>query len=379
MRGSIQHRPDRPAPWRARYRGPDARHHSKSFDRKIDAERWLRAALAKVDRGEWVDPNHGHLGWTDYSTQLMAGRIHLSARTLETDRRCHQRAGPWIGDVPLSRLTPELLRQMMAELTASGYAPETVAKTMRWVRLTLNQAVRDRRILSSPAQGLRLPQVRRSDMRLLDPTDVETLADALPVRYGSLAIVAAYTGLRWGELAGLRVADIDMLRRRLTVRSALIEASSQPLQLGPPKSAASEQTITLPQVVIERLARHLEQHPPVDGMVWTTQRGGFLRRGSFGRIWRRAVAESVGAPCRIHDLRHSHASWLIAAGEHPKVIQTRLGHSSIQVTMDRYGHLMDGLDDQTADRLDALAQSSRGPGVAQEAKPIDINTRRNPS
>ena len=76
----------------------------------------------------------------------------------------------------------------------------------------------------------------------------------------------------------------------------------------------------------------------------------------------------MGAPCRIHDLRHSHASWLIAAGEHPKVIQTRFGHSTISVTMDRYGHLMDGLDDQTADRLDALAQSSRGPGLAQKAE-----------
>jgi len=69
---------------------------------------------------------------------------------------------------------------MMAELTATGYAPETVAKTMRWVRLTLNQTVRDRRILSSPAQGLRLPQVRRSDMRLLNPKEVQTLAKPCP-------------------------------------------------------------------------------------------------------------------------------------------------------------------------------------------------------
>jgi integrase len=112
-------------------------------------------------------------------------------------------------------------------------------------------------------------------------------------------------------------------------------------------------------------------------MIWTTDQGGFLRRGSFGRIWRRAVVESVGAPCRIHDLRHTHASWLIAAGEHPKAIQTRLGHSSIQVTIDRYGHLMDGLDDQTADRLDAIAQSVRGPGVAQDPSPTDLQSRRN--
>ncbi|HDH27185.1 MAG TPA: site-specific integrase [Actinobacteria bacterium] len=243
---------------------------------------------------------------------------------------------------------------------------------MRWVRLTLNQAVRDRRILSSPAQGLRLPQLRRSDMRILDAAGVDALADALPERYGSLAIVAAYTGLRWGEPAGLRVADVDMLRRRLTVHTSLIEASGQPPKLGTPKSSASERTITLPQIVIETLASHLEQHPPADGIIWTTEQGAFLRRGSFGRIWRRAVAESVGAPCRIHDLRHTHAAWLIAAGEHPKAIQTRLGHSSIQVTIDRYGHLMDGLDNQTADRLDAIAQTARGPHVAQTPPAIGL-------
>ena len=102
-------------------------------------------------------------------------------------------------------------------------------------------------------------------------------------------------------------------------------------------------------------------------MIWTSERGALLRRGSFGRIWRRAVDATVGQPCRIHDLRHTHAAWLIAASEHPKAIQTRLGHSSIQVTIHRYGHLMDGLDDQIAAPLDEIARSSRGPSVAQDA------------
>ena len=378
MRGSIQHRPDRPAPWRARYWYVDGRQRSKSFGRKVDAERWLRSELAKVDRGEWVDPELGSVPWADYSAKVLTGRVHLAARTIETDRVCHGRASPWIGDVPLSRLTPELLRQLMAELTAAGYAAETVSKTMRWVRLTLNQAVTDRRILSSPASGIRLPKPRRSDMRLLDPFEVALLADALPDRYRSLPLVAAYSGLRWGELAGLKVAHIDMLRRRLTVRSALIEATGDVPRLGAPKSAASERTISLPKTVIETFALQLQKYPPVDGVVWTTERGAFLRRGSFGRIWRKAVSSSVGQPCRVHDLRHTHASWLIAAGEHPKAIQTRLGHSSIQVTMDRYGHLMDGLDDRTADRLDAIAEFSRGPGVAQGAKEADANQPESP-
>jgi len=372
MRGTVQYRPDRRAPWRARYRGPDGREHSKSFDRKIDAERWLRTELAKLDRGQWVDPDQGNIAWSDYSLQVIADRPHLSPRTIETDVLCHKRVTAWIGNVPLARLTHEQLRRLMAELTAAGYAPETVARTMRWVKLTLNQAVRDRRIVYSPGDGLLLPKARRADMRILDASEVAQLASALPDRYGSLATVAAYTGLRWGELAGLQTRSIDGPRERLSVRTSLIEASGQAPFLGSPKTDASERTITLPKIVIDVLDRHLDTYPPPDSTVWTTEAGGFLRRGTFGRTWRSAVGESVGTPCRIHDLRHTHAAWLIAEGEHPKNIQTRLGHSSIQVTMDRYGHLMDGLDERTAARLDAIAATVRGPHAAQDPPGLSL-------
>ena len=241
---------------------------------------------------------------------------------------------------------------------------------LRWVRLTLNQAVRDRRITSSPADGVRLRRSRPTEMRLLDPAEVADLASALPDWYSSLAITAAYTGMRWGELAGLQLTDLDLPRRRLTVRRTLVEATGHTPQLGPPKSKASERSIALPRFVVEILTQHLKTHPPVNDMVWTTEQGALLRRGSFGRIWRKAVGESVGPPCRIHDLRHTHAAWLIADGEHPKAIQTRLGHGSIAVTMDRYGHLMDGLDDQIALHLDARARSAAPP-----ARPERTRTR----
>ena len=126
-------------------------------------------------------------------------------------------------------------------------------------------------------------------------------------------------------------------------------------------SPAQNAMLWIPGVVVDTLTQHLEACPPVDDMVWTTERGQVLRRGSFGRTWRRAVAESVGPPCRIQDLRHTHAAWLIADGEHPKAIQTRLGHGSISVTMDRYGHLMDGLDDQIDLHLEARARAAAPP------------------
>ncbi|MCP4309045.1 MAG: hypothetical protein GY788_30065 [bacterium] len=115
----------------------------------------------------------------------------------------------------------------------------------------------------------------------------------------------------------------------------------------------------------ETLTQHLGTHPPVDDMVWTTEQGALLRRGCFIHM---SSAESVMPPCRIHDLPHTHTARLIADCEHPKAIRTRLGHGSIAVTMDRYGHLMDGLDDQIALHLDARAQSAAPPARPEQAR-----------
>lgn len=365
--GWIEDRGERGLRWRARYRGPDGLVRSRSFATKVHAQRWLTDQQSKIDQAAWVNPDLGQITWADYSEELQASRTHLAARTVETEQRCHQRAAELIGDVQLIRLTPDLLRKVTTQLTGR-YAPETVARTMRWVRLTLNQAVRDRRLTTSPADGVRLPRSRPTEMRLLNPAEVADLAKSLPDRYSSLAITAAYTGMRWGELAGLKKSDLDLRRGRLTVRRTLVEATGQSPELGPPKSKASERSIALSRFVVETLAHHLEACPPINDMVWATEQGALLRRGSFGRIWRKAVAESVGPPCRIHDLRHTHAAWLIADGEHPKAIQTRLGHGSIAVTMDRYGHLMDGLDDQIALHLDARARSAAPPARPEQAR-----------
>ena len=163
--GWIEYRGERGLRWRARYRGPDGLVRSRSFVTKVRAQRWLTDQQSKIDRAAWVNPDLGRITWAEYSDELQASRIHLAARTVETERRCHERAAELIGDVQLIGLTPDLLRKLTTQL-ASRYAPETVGRTMRWVRLTLNQAVRDRRISASPADGVRLPRSRPTEMRL---------------------------------------------------------------------------------------------------------------------------------------------------------------------------------------------------------------------
>jgi integrase len=181
-------------------------------------------------------------------------------------------------------------------------------------------------------------------MRFLTANEVSDLAGAIDQRYRALALTAAYTGCRFGELAGLKTHRLDLLRRTLTVTEALSEVRGQ-VRLAAPKSAAARRQVTLPKFLAEKLNHHLATWPPsTDGFVFAAPQGGpLLRRNFRRRAWLPAVRASVGAPLRVHDLRHTHAAFLIAQGEHPKVTQTRLGHSSIKVTLDTYGHLFDGL------------------------------------
>ncbi len=172
-------------------------------------------------------------------------------------------------------------------------------------------------------------------MRFLTAGEVLEVADVIAEPYRALVLTAAYAGCRFRELAGLRVHRLDLLRRTLTVAEALSDVRGQ-VRLSPPKTAAARRQVALPKFLTDELEGHLVRWPPAsEGFVFTAPEGGPLRRTNVRRReWLPAVRASVGEPLRFHDLRHTHAALLIAQGEHPKVIQLRLGHSSIQVTLD---------------------------------------------
>jgi integrase len=127
------------------------------------------------------------------------------------------------------------------------------------------------------------------------------------------------------------------------------------MRSGPTKTKGSRRTISLPQTLVEELAAHLAEFGTgPEGVIVSSPQGSWVRASSWRqRFWNPAVEASVGRPFRFHDLRHTHAAFLIAQGAHAKAIQSRLGHSSIVVTMDTYGHLMPEIDEGLADMLDA--------------------------
>lgn len=206
-------------------------------------------------------------------------------------------------------------------------------------------AVADERLAKSPCRGIALPQDRRLDLEVLTAKEVAKLAAAMPAWCRSFVWVAAYTGLRWSEMIGLRRRDVDLLHRRINVARQIVEVGSRFAGFDEPKTEAGKRSVDLPPFLCEVIEEQLERaQPGPDGLVFVNTRGQPPHLSSFtSQTWKRARAK-IGRPdLRWHDLRHTAVALAIANGAHPKAIQERMGHSSVTVTLDRYGHLFPSL------------------------------------
>jgi integrase len=222
-------------------------------------------------------------------------------------------------------------------------------------------------LLSVEQAAERLGTSVRFVRRLVFERRIAALADAIPLRFHALVLVAAYTGLRWGELAGLRVKRVDLLHGRITVAEQLLEVRGR-LAFGPTKTGAGLRTVTLPTVAAEALAEHLGRYAEggPDGLVFQAERGGPIRRSNFTRrVWIPATRAAGVEGLRFHDLRHTAATLAVAAGASTRELMVRMGHSSSAAAL-RYQHVMAGRDAAIAAALDELvrAASTKSEGAA---------------
>lgn len=190
-------------------------------------------------------------------------------------------------------------------------------------------------------------------------------------RYRAL-LVAAYTGLRAGELIGLRRKHVDLLRRTITVVEQVQYIGGRH-QVLLPKTAAGRSLTAVPLTVADALEEYLATfaEPGTEGLVFSAPGGGYLRLENFRkRAWQPAVTAAALSPLRFHDLRHTCASLAIAAGADIKVLQQMLGHASAALTLDLYGHLFSGQAQSVADCLDKMARLAT-PTQAAPVSPIE--------
>lgn len=355
--------------YEVRYRAADGKERSRTFRTKKEAERHERAQKTAMERGLWVDPQKGRVTLQQWAVEWQRTVVHLRSSTrriYDTNLRLH--ILPELGGYELGKLSPSLLRAWLADLSAKSgrrgrpLAPSTVAQAYRTLNRVLAAAVDDEILGRNPLAGVKPPRVEREEMRFLSHDDVATLIDVIDPRYRAMVLVAAYGGLRAGELVALRARHLDLLHQSVTVVEQAQRRAGGGFEVQAPKSAAGRRAVSLPRFVVDALADHVGtfSEPGPDGLVFPSPQGGHLRLENFRkRVWEPAVRQAGLAPLRFHDLRHTCASLAIAAGADVKVLQRMLGHSSAALTLDRYGHLMPGQAQDVARRLDEMASRAR--------------------
>jgi integrase len=348
--------------WQVRYRDLTGAVHtgSHTFTSKTDAARYLALVEADLHRGAWADPKLGRITLAEWADRWQETTTNLRPTTRDLYGYLLRRfLLPTFGAASLSTIDVLAVRAWLAKLLAEGVRASTRAKAYRLLSRILGAAVEAGYLLRNPCTVKGAGQERAPEMRFATVAQVAALADAVGVRYRALVLVAAYGGLRWGELVGLRVKRVDLLHGRVTVAEQVAEVNGH-LIPGPPKTEAGRRTVTLPAVAAAALAEHLAEfaEPGADGLVFPAPEGGYLRRSNFRRRWWLPATRAAGVEgLRFHDLRHSAATLALAAGANTRELMERMGHTSPQVAL-RYQHVMAGRDQAIAAALDELVQAA---------------------
>lgn len=265
--------------------------------------------------------------------------------------------GPTLGEIPLTALSRDDVARWIAKMGADGKSGKTVANKHGFLAGALNVAVRDGHLKGNPCDGNRLPRWDREDMTFLEPAEFQHLLGHVSEYWRPLVSFLVASGARWSEATALQPRDVDQAAGTVRIRRAW-KTGAGGYTLGVPKTKKSVRTINVPADVLDALDYEGE---------WLFTNSGRGRAGDTGpvrvhsfnpNVWtpavKRAQAAGLAKRPRVHDLRHTCASWLIQSGRPLPAVQQHLGHESIQTTVGVYGHLDRSSGRDNADALAAM-------------------------
>ncbi len=339
-----------------------------SFRTEAAAKGWRVDTLAAVRRGE----ARGDRGVTlrEAAKAWEAGAISGSVRNRSGDRykpsvirgyvqALNARLLPELGGTRIGELRRADVQRLVDDLMEKDHSASTIRNTLLPLRAICRRAIARGEIAINPTTGLELPAVRGRRDRIAAPQEAARLL-ALLAADRALWSTALYAGLRRGELQGLRWEEVDLGRNRIEVRWAWDQVEG----LIEPKSKAGRRVVPIPSVLRSALLEHRAACAWSTGFVFGRGPDAAFVPNSVSRrartAWKRAKADPIG----LHECRHSFASFMIAAGVNAKALSTYMGHASVTITFDRYGHLMPGNEDEAARLLDAYLDRTTGAAAA---------------
>jgi integrase len=336
-----------------------------------DAERELAAHLHALATGTYADPSKETVAaylerWLrDYAEPTVAPRTF--------ERYAEIVRGPItavLGSMRLSSVRAPHIAAAERQWRDAGLAPATVLKYHRLIRQALAHAVRWHLLVVNPADAVAAPRTERREMAVLTPEQATALLDAARGTEFEVPLTTAlYTGLRLGELLGLRWRDADLGAGQLRVQQTLQQVAGGGVVFRQPKTHRSRRAVSIPTVVVDSLREHRRAQAETrllagpawadTDLVFSDALGRPLSANRLRWHFHRLLREAGLPRIRLHDLRHTMATLMLAAGEHPKVVSERLGHSTIAVTIDTYSHVLPGLQAAAAERLADVLGGSR--------------------
>ncbi|MFC4072867.1 tyrosine-type recombinase/integrase [Actinoplanes subglobosus] len=375
--------------YQARYLGPDGitRNADHTFETEKLAAQWLTLIESEIIRGEWQAPEAGEVHLSGYGKEWIAHR-KLQPRTRENYEdlfRLH--IEPILGHLSLGAIKPQTIRSWRGKLLASGTTESQAVKSYSLLRAILNTAVREDEILKqNPCRIPGYDRYHTPERPVATVAQVLALAEQMPPRYVALITVAAFSGLRWGELAALRRCDVDLAAGTVRVPRKLAALKSG-LEFGPPKSAAGIRVVALPAVARKALISHLGKftgaHP--EALIFTGDKDMPLRTGNFRRAvkWAKSLADAgMPAGFHFHDLRHTGNNIAAASGASTRELMHRMGHASMRAAL-IYRHATSEPDREIAEimdkRITKIAENGKpakaaGDRLAKRSKPTDDGT-----
>lgn len=342
--------------WQASYQAPDGsrRLAPATFATKTDADRWLSTVETDLLRGSWVDDAAARVPFGDYARNWLATHPRLGPRWRETcERNLRIHLAP-LQPLALRDLTPTVVRQWYAEAIGGDGGRTSIAQSYRLLRAVLNTAVAEGALAKNPCQIRGAGVDRAAERPVATPAEIEALVAAINPRYRAAVVLAAWCGLRRGEVLALTRADVDVERALVTVRRTRTELLSSADRFdAPPKTDAGYRTVAIPPHVLPLLEAHLAEYAGAERVFVGS--GGEPMRGDAVRQAFERARDKVGLPhLRFHDLRHTGQTLAAEAGASLADLMRRLGHSSM-VAAKRYLHATDSRDRQIADALSRLA------------------------
>lgn len=348
--------------WQARYDHPTTgREITSLWATKAEAEREIVKQEGAKQSGSWLDPKAGQVTVEKYALETWLPAQSINGRSLTEYRGALRRyLIPEWGTRQIQSIKPSEAGAWQQLLTSkyelSGSTPNRVA---RYVRGIFRLAVIDRVIAVSPFDGIKAPTLVEP---VIDPPDVAEVRSLVEHAYSDLWTtvfqVCALTGLRSGELRGMRVDKLDFLRMAYRVEEQLVYEKGRGLFLDDVKTGAGRRVLPLNKLTIDVLAAYIAKYPPVQsgpyaGLVFTMPDGALIGESTIDWALKQTCRYAKVRPRHLHELRHHYASVLIAGGENPKVVSKRLGHKDVAFTMRTYAHLFAEAEEQTRSVLDA--------------------------